>query len=224
MFGGRFDPPHLGHREAVRGLFSNPGVKEVLVIPAATPPHKAAFSSAKHRAAMAHLGFSSTFADPFPSEVRVSEIELERSQQNPTKPSYSFDTLNELKKSYSQLAFVIGTDQLAQLHTWHRFPDLLGLCHWIVLIRQDAKTPDLNEKARETLQAWQGSGLIQGAGDSNWKISKYSTHLTLVPTLAPPVSSTQIREVISRSGQPPEDTLLPSVQAYLKENKIYGIQ
>lgn len=63
IFGGRFDPPHLGHLEAVQGLFRYPGVKAVRVIPAAAPAHKATSASMTDRAEMSRLCF--------PDEVTV---------------------------------------------------------------------------------------------------------------------------------------------------------
>jgi nicotinate-nucleotide adenylyltransferase len=219
VFGGRFDPPHLGHREAVRGLFINPGIKQVIIVPSASPPHKPAVANAESRAEMARINFSSTFLNSFPLEVRIDTLELERSRQNPLLLSYSYDTLQELKKETPNLAFVIGADQLSQLRSWNRFPNLLGLSHWIVLNRK----PDGDQVARSTLQEWQGSGLIRPFNDFTWKISNYSTYLTLVSTDAPNLSSTTIRESIIRFGTPSANHLLPEVQAYLKDHKLYGI-
>src|SRR3954447_542478 len=86
VFGGRFDPPHLGHREAVRGLFEYPGVRRVLIIPSASPPHKPTFAAAEDRVQMAQLNFKSTATDSYPPEVEVNLLELERSQRNPLQP------------------------------------------------------------------------------------------------------------------------------------------
>ncbi|HUP55886.1 MAG TPA: adenylyltransferase/cytidyltransferase family protein, partial [Bdellovibrionota bacterium] len=66
IFGGTFDPPHLGHREAVAGLFRNPGVREVWVMPAASPPHKPAIATAEQRLELARLAFGPHPGFPFP--------------------------------------------------------------------------------------------------------------------------------------------------------------
>jgi nicotinate-nucleotide adenylyltransferase len=157
--------------------------------------------------------------DSFPNEVRLDTRELVRAHSSAYSPTYSYDTLIELQKDFPQLAFVIGADQLASLHTWHRFPELLGLCHWIVLERK----PDGSPLARQTLQEWTASGLTRSLQDSTWKISNYSKYLTLVPTHAPFISSTAIRESISRSGTTGEGLLSPTVLAYLKDHRLYGI-
>lgn len=226
VFGGRFDPPHIGHREAVRGLFTTLGVKQVLIIPSAAPPHKQTSTSAEHRAELARINFSAQAEDPyFPQEVELDLRELDRAKRFPGRPSYSFDTLQELKPLYPSLAFAIGTDQLKELHTWYRFPELLRLCHWIVLERKSY--PDAT--ALKTLAEWSASGLVEPTTrQGHWKIRQSSFGLNLVPTDAPSVSSTQIRESLSlqeiRSSNPPQlpDVILPSVYTYLKKNKLYG--
>src|ERR1044072_1797188 len=83
VFGGRFDPPHLGHREAVRGLFEHPGVKRVLIVPSASPPHKPTWATAEQRAGMAGLNFKATTKDSFPAEVELDLRELDRARLRP---------------------------------------------------------------------------------------------------------------------------------------------
>ena len=119
---------------------------------------------------------------------------------------------------YSQLAFVVGADQLAQLATWYRFPEILGLSHWIILERK----PNGSKAAREALQVWENSGLVRQRSDQTWE-SQGGTCLMLAPTEAQEISSTAIRECLARTGTPPADTLLPEVFGYLKKNRLYGI-
>ncbi len=208
IFGGRMDPPHLGHREAVRGLFKNPGVKQVVVIPSASPPHKPAIAKAKDRAEITKLTFANTVTHPFPSEVRIDLLEIEKSLKAPNEPSYSFYTIQELQRQYPQLAFALGADQFAELNTWHRFPEILSLCHWIVLERK----PDGKELIERTLSEWRMGGILKNM----------STTITVVPTNAPNLSSTTIRQVLTRTGVPPSGALLPEVESYLSIAGIYG--
>lgn len=221
LFGGTFDPPHLGHREAVRGLFSAPGVKRVLVIPAATPPHKPVSTPVEDRVEMARLNFSATPRDPYPSDVLVDLREIWRAKIQ-GRPSYSYETLQELKRDIPDLAFVIGTDQLESLPQWYRFPEILELCHWIVLERK----PDGAKRAEAVLKDWVASGLAQaderGAGPGGFRLRGGKTWLKRVPTEAPPLSSTQLRETLARTGQAPEGALIPEVLAYLKQRRLYG--
>ncbi|MBI2712810.1 MAG: hypothetical protein HYX41_08160, partial [Bdellovibrio sp.] len=135
--------------------------------------------------------------------------------------------LSELRRSHPKLAFVIGTDQLEQLKNWHRFPELIHLCSWIVLERQ----PMGHEVSQKTLQTWAASGLITpvsaGNGTSQWEIrgqdGRSGKAIITVPTEAPELSSTNIRENMAKGTPIDELGLFPPVAAYLKENRLYGI-
>lgn len=223
LFGGTFDPPHLGHLEAIRGLFSSPGVKKVRIIPSPIPAHKSSFATIEQRLEMAHLNFAPLLG----RDVEMDLREIERSVRFPQQPTYSYDTLCEIRREIPELAFVIGTDQLEKLDTWHRFPEVLNLCHWIVLLRKPAGT----EKAGETLRRLASSGLVQGITDYHWKIAgkpagktQGNAWIELVPTDAPALSSSLVRETISKTGQPREGALSPEVQSYLKLHCIYGMK
>ncbi|MDR3606856.1 MAG: nicotinate (nicotinamide) nucleotide adenylyltransferase [Oligoflexia bacterium] len=224
VFGGRFDPPHQGHLEAVRGLFANPGVRRVLVLPSPTPPHKPAAASAEQRLAMTRLTFQPSLDNRLPAEVQIDLREFERSHAKPSQPTYSFDTLSEMRREYGEtLAFVIGTDQLENLSKWHRFPEILGLCHWIVLERKDSNAA----KGLKTLSEWEASGLAARGPASSWSLKPAfgmpKTSLILIPTPARAISSTAIREALALKGEVPENQLPAAVYAYLKNGGVYGI-
>ncbi len=238
LFGGTFDPPHLGHREAVRGLFELPGVRRVQVIPSADPPHKTGITPAEHRVAMTRLCFSSTPLSAYPAEVRVDLREIERAARYPNIRSYSFDTLLEARSEFGSIAFVIGTDQFKDLPHWYRFPEILGLSHWIVLDRKtDEQTEASHELLQRTLREFTSSGLLRPAsqsaehmnspssllgGQASWAIRDSKTVLQVIPTEAPALSSSAIRQSLGRTGQAPEGSLLAEVEAYLKQNRLYG--
>jgi nicotinate-nucleotide adenylyltransferase len=215
ILGGTFDPPHEGHREALRGLFRTPGVGRVLVMPAAAPPHKPTVATAEQRLEMARLAFEGL------GDVEVDGSELERARRT-GRPSYSFETLSELAPRHKQLAFVIGTDQLRDLPQWFRFPEVLGLSHWIVLTRK----PDGEAIAAKALKELEASGLLAKQADRLWKIKvpghKGDRWLTVQPTDAPALSSTAVREALGRTGKPPQDALSEPVLGYLKQHRLYG--
>ncbi len=154
---------------------------------------------------MAQLAFAN-----LPGEVEISDWEIQRARKSPTAKTYTYDTLLELKGHYGELAMVIGTDQLEQLHRWYRFPELMTLCHWIVLTRKG------HSQAQAVLSQWEGSGLLQPTGPASGK------RLILCPTDARELSSTQIRESFAKSGHPPEKSLMPTVEGYLMQRGIYG--
>jgi nicotinate-nucleotide adenylyltransferase len=207
VFGGTFDPPHLGHREAIAGLFKNPGISRALVIPSFIPPQKPQAVASHHRVAMAKLCFASL------PEVTVDTREIDRGKRTGL-PSFTVDTLKELKKDFPKLAFVLGSDQLQNLPTWHRFPEILGLCDWIVLARK----PDGDRHALTTLAEWQAGGLVRQTNQL-WKTPS-GTEIGVFETPARNVSSRNIREsfAFGRSS----DDIAPEVKAYLMEHRIYG--
>ncbi len=212
VFGGTFDPPHLGHREAVAGLFKQPGVSRVLILPGPRPPHKAAFADVDDRIKMTQLAFADM-------PVSIDLRELKRAELNPGIPSYSFDTLNDLRREFRELAFVVGTDQLEKLSTWYRFPEVLGLCHWIVLARQETAAP------YPILSQWEAGGLVrQDAGRWQIKAANAPRWIQVVPTEARAISSTKVRETLARSGSPPEGSLSLEVVDYLKQRGLYGMR
>ncbi len=220
LFGGRFDPPHRGHLESVRGLFSEPGAREVWILPSPTPPHKPAQAPAADRLEMVRLCFNRANLGLLADSIRIDEREMAHARSHPGLPTYTIDTLREVRREVRDLAFVIGADQLALFHTWNRFPELLGLCHWIVTCRK----PGGEDLARETLRHWESGALIRSQGETGlWRVGGESgTCLKLVQTPAPELSSTQIREEIARSGNPPSESLSPEVNQYLKRQRLYG--
>ena len=129
IMGGTFDPIHVGHlmtAEAVRDEF---GLDKVLFIPAAVPPHKLdqQVTDARHRYLMTVLA---TTSNP---HFDVSSIEMDR-----PGPSYTIDTIYELRRQYGEntdLFFITGADAIAEIPTWDRIEELLGLCQFIAATR-----------------------------------------------------------------------------------------
>lgn len=118
ILGGTFDPIHYGHlvlAEKAREAFQ---LEKVIVIPAAIPPHKIGevATEAQHRLKMVELAIEGS---PW---FEVSTVELEREG-----PSYSIDTIRELKKSFSdsQTALIMGFDSLLELHSWKNYQSIL---------------------------------------------------------------------------------------------------
>ena len=127
------------------------------------------------------------------------------------------------------LAFVLGTDQLEKLPSWHRFPEILGLCHWIVLERRK-RSSDARQKT--LLTEWEGSGLRTMprnpvAGERGRAIDPsdavYSRLLSRLQA-AQALSSTRIREKPCQARQPTGGgSSCPMYHAgYLMKRRLYG--
>ena len=119
-YGGSFDPVHNGHlavARAARDVFA----ADVWMLPAGDPPHKATtHADAEQRAAMLALALANE-----------AGIALDRRELQRAGPSYTVDTLRELRSEWgphAPIAWLIGADSLLQLHTWHRWRELFDVC------------------------------------------------------------------------------------------------
>ncbi|HUF67775.1 MAG TPA: nicotinate-nucleotide adenylyltransferase [Longimicrobiales bacterium] len=130
VFGGTFDPPHIGHLIAAQDAKSALALDRVIFVPAAVPPHKRddTVSAAGTRLAMVRAAIAG--ADGF----EVDDLELRRGG-----PSWTVDTLRELAARLpgSELFLLIGSDQHAEFESW-REPDKIGqLAKVAVLTREN---------------------------------------------------------------------------------------
>lgn len=214
IFGGSFDPPHLGHLQVVQELLRLPRSIRVVLLPATQSPLKGVSTPYEHRLEMLKLAFHELLKN---ESLEISTL------QNTT----TYEVLQPLRALYGDsLTFVIGTDQLFQLPKWFRFPEVLGLCHWLVLKRKAVNESHLPE---DFLASWQNQGLVrlkdQSTQSSYWELPK-SKILTLTMTQAPALSSTQIRQMLHLNQNNPELSafLSPSVFDYLKAHGLYGMK
>jgi nicotinate-nucleotide adenylyltransferase len=130
VFGGAFDPPHVGHFELAQVAVQQFALDRLLVLPTGHAWHKRrALTAAEHRVAMATLAFAD-----LPQAV-VDPRETLRAG-----PSYTVDTLRELQAEnpQAQLYLLIGEDQARALTTWHAWEDLPKLAIICVAARADS--------------------------------------------------------------------------------------
>ena len=141
VLGGTFDPPHLGHLWLATMAADELGLSKVLLVPAASPPHKRrrSISHAADRVLMTRLAVAN---DP---RLDVSLVELEREG-----PSYTVDTLVELQERHPdvELVLIMAADSLAQVGTWRSPAQLLELAIWAVGPRPGSELPPRAELAR----------------------------------------------------------------------------
>ena len=132
VFGGAFDPPHLGHVALVRAALEHFGFERVLVVPAGDPPHKAVATPAKIRAQLAGLAFADI------PQAEISPLELA-----PGGPRYTVDTLQRLRESYDDLTLLVGADQFAGLLGWREPNTILELAALAVANRPGCDNQEL---------------------------------------------------------------------------------
>lgn len=129
IFGGTFDPPHVGHVAAAHGAVAAMALGRVLFVPAGSPPQKHGHASAEDRFRMTVRAAEDepTFA--------VSRIELDR-----PGPSYTVDTLRALSGA-DDLFFICGADAIRDLPTWHEWEELPKLAHFVGVTRPGTTWP-----------------------------------------------------------------------------------
>jgi nicotinate-nucleotide adenylyltransferase len=137
IFGGTFDPPHLGHLILAEEIRERVGLDEVVFVPCNEPPHKERphLTEASHRYAMV---VAATLQNPafVPSPIEV----------NRPGPSYSIDTVRELSEGLGETAeiyFVAGLDSFLEIESWKDWEDLLELCHFVVVSRPGSELEEL---------------------------------------------------------------------------------
>jgi len=136
IFGGTFDPPHLGHLILAETAADTLRLDRVLFVPAADPPHKAATSirtTADHRLAMVQLAIKDN------PRFAISRVDLDR-----PGPHYSADMLRLLSAEHPNTAlfFLIGADSLADLPTWSRPREVFELA-CLGVMRRPGVEPDV---------------------------------------------------------------------------------
>lgn len=209
-YGGTFDPVHNGHVAIARA--ARDGLQaDITLLPAGDPPHKTdTRADAGQRADMLDLAIA---GEP---GLRVDRRELHRQG-----PSYSVDTLGELRAelgAQAPIAWLVGADSLRQLHTWHRWRELFERAHLVVAERPGADidmaalrqaspvVADLVEQRRRPLE-----NLAETAHGG--------VAVLPLPRLRRE-SSTELRRRIA-AGEPWQHWVAPAVAAYIVRQGLY---
>jgi nicotinate-nucleotide adenylyltransferase len=194
IVGGTFDPIHYGHLAAARAAQDALALDRVRFIPSARPPHRpdSPGASGYHRLEMVRLAVADT------PGWEVSDLELTREG-----PSYTYDTLTTIGReglSPLQIFFITGADAFAEIATWHRYPDVFDLAHFVVVARPGTALASLRTYL---------------PGDTARR------NVTLLEADTPDISATDIRKRAARGES--LDGLVPSaVSAYIRKHSLYG--
>ncbi len=178
LFGGSFNPIHNGHLHLVESVKVACALDHVLLMPTGTAPHKssAAYVDAEHRYAMCKLAASKY------DWLAVSDYEIRKHGK-----SYTVETLTYLKAQYPNVEWtlMIGSDMLLTFDRWHRWMDILEMAAICAVSRQHGDVAQLRQKAAQLQQQMQSSGS--------------SADIFVLPVVALPISSTQIREKMKKN-------------------------
>ena len=201
VYGGTFNPPHLGHLTAARSVFELLNLDLLLLIPAGLPPHKelpAGSPTPEQRLEMTRLaGEQLGLGD----KVRTLDIELERGGR-----SFTSDTLAQLREQYpdSELWLLMGTDMFLTLQTWHEPEKILSLAGVAAFGRTEEDTEELFSAQRDYL----------------YRTYPQARIFTLTLPGVIDVSSTELREKLAK-GQG-ANLLAPAVYGYILREGLYN--
>lgn len=207
LFGGTFDPIHLGHLQIASQLKNELELDEMRLVIAASPPLRSApGATAEQRWQMLKLAIRH-----FPG-LLADDRELHRDGV-----SYSYDTVAEIREKVGEqavIALCLGWDSAVSLPHWHRWQELIQICTLVVINRphHEVGSASLHPALLERLQpAAKDVGLSAGS----------VVEVELEPL---PISATRIRETISAGEGVPTDWLTAEVGDYIHTNKLYGLQ
>jgi nicotinate-nucleotide adenylyltransferase len=235
LLGGTLDPIHLGHVETAKAARAALGLERVIILPSRVPPHRALqpIASRYHRFAMSALAVNGV------DGLAVSDLEL-----CAPGPSYTADTLTRFRESSglaaSQVFFITGADAFAEIATWHRYPEVLGLANFVVVSRPGFPAEAMRERLRElggTMITVPGSGFgVPGSGSgfgasgsgSGFGASGSGSgfgasglqRIFLVDASTPDVSSTEVRRRLD-AGEPLNGLVPASVEAHIRQHGLY---
>lgn len=146
IFGGTFNPIHLGHLYVIHAIASQTDYERIIIVPTLEPPHKQ-YSKAisdEDRLNLIHKGvddYSQIYSEDRKLDIVVDETEIDRGGK-----SYMYDTVLEIYNRYditSTLAIAIGDDLLPTLESWYRAEDLFELVYFLIIHRNLHSHPQL---------------------------------------------------------------------------------
>ncbi|HKV54066.1 MAG TPA: nicotinate-nucleotide adenylyltransferase [Candidatus Binataceae bacterium] len=206
LFGGSFNPIHLGHLRAAEEDREAMRLDLVYFIPASSPPHKPSngLASADHRLEMVRLATKGN------RHFMVSDVEVRRGGS-----SFTIDTVRYFRstmKGNPELYLIMGGDQFAELDTWKEADELTRLCSLVVHTR-------LSEKHREeaALAALRRFGYSR---DGELYVHPGGQTLSLVTTTFFPISATLIRRKIP-AGESIRYLVPGDVADYIERHALY---
>ncbi len=196
IFGGTFDPPHIGHINMCELFLKKLSLDALYVIPAYIPPHKTIKSRTTvfERFEMAKIAFSS-----LSDKIIISDIEIKREGK-----SYTADTLRTFReKGFDDLYFLCGTDMFLTLDSWYN-PAFIFENTAIVCVRRenDAKNDKLIKEKTELYK------------------KKYNAKVIILDVDAIEISSSEVRNAIKNTSHL-NSYITDEIKNYIEINNLY---
>ena len=197
LFGGTFDPIHLGHTTVAVDAAKHIGAEKIVFIPAKRSPLKGFLPKASdtHRLKMIALAITEE------KNFEVSDYELKK-----PAPSYTLDTVKHFQTEYGSEAsiyWLMGADSIEDLTYWHQIIELIDTCTLTTMYRAGCESPNYTK-----FEALWGSQRVE-------KLQR-----NVIPTPLIDISSTEIRNRLAAS-QDVTDMLHMAVADYIKKHGLY---
>lgn len=201
IYGGTFNPPHLGHITAARAVYELLGLDQLLLIPAGLPPHKPLPAGSPTRLQRLEMTRLAGEQLGLGGKVRALDIELHREGR-----SFTSDTLAQLKAQYpdDELWLLMGTDMFLTLQAWHAPEEILSLAGVAAFGRTEEDTEELFAVQREYL----------------YRTYPQARIFTLTVPGVVDISSTELRERLAKGEG--AGLLAPAVYGYILREGLYN--
>jgi nicotinate-nucleotide adenylyltransferase len=193
LFGGTFDPPHIGHLVMAELALEESGAEELWFLPAPVPPHK-----------------MKTHALSYELRVRMTEAMVQGRkgmrvctiEGDLPEPSYTVHTVSACKRAYPQhvFRFLIGSDSLASLPTWHQAKELVENIEFLVAVRSGYPFQTVYSATLEALPGLRAKAIEMPLLDisSTWLRHRFESGLPLCGLVLPEVEEIWLS---ARQGQ-----------------------
>jgi len=197
LFGGSFDPIHLGHTRVVKVAAEQIRAEQTIFIPAKCSPLKSFWPHAKDEDRLSMVALAIADDDSF----AVSDCELQR-----VTPSFTLDTVRLFRREYGEdtaIHWLLGADSVKDLVHWYRIEELLDACTLTTMQRAGYAAPDF------------------GSLESQWgeqRVAKLKRNVVQTPLVD--ISSTEVRRRLA-ADEDISGMLHPDVIAYIREHNLY---
>jgi len=200
LFGGTFDPIHLGHTMVASAAGENIGADKVIFVPARRSPLKAFFPEASDEDRLAMIELATAENEMF----QFSNYELKKAG-----PSYTLETVRYFRQQLGNdilIYWLIGTDTLDDLPNWYGITELIDECNLAVMHRAGFEPPEFSKY----VSLW---------GEE--RVKKMQRNVVETPLVD--ISSTEVRRRLA-TGKKVAGMINPKVLHYILEHRLYGIQ
>ena len=197
LFGGTFDPVHLGHTAVAQAAVGHIGADKIIFIPARRSPLKDSLPRAGDDDRLAMLALAIAGNEKF----QLNDYELKKPQ-----PSYTLDTIRHFQALCGGdilLYWLVGADSVDELPYWYKVVQFIDECNLSVMFRAGYKPPDF----APFIPLW-----------GSRRVKKLKQNVIRTPLID--ISSTEIRNRLA-AGLDVSDMLAPSVADYIRRHRLY---